>query len=214
MSSKTIQKNDPVRGSGASLSVVPPANLRSLGEDEDDLLLRKFLEGSEIERSRLYDHIVPVCRATIRRMVGPSHRDTEDLLQSAIERIVGTLVSGSFSRRCSLRTWAVTITRNVVLSEIHAQSRERRYRADEDLETYPDEAALLCSVEQGELRAALLHLPKKMVLPLLLHDMLGYTAAEIAGDLGLTNAGVQSRIWRARALARRHLAGGAIAQTR
>ncbi len=171
----------------------------------EDVVLRDFLEGPERDRSRLYEYILPVCRSTVGRMVGPSHRDAEDLLQTAIANVVQTLVTGTFARRCSLKTWAVAITRNVVKNEVRALVRDRHYLVDEDLDTYPDEEELLCSVEQGEVRSALFRLPKEMALPLLLHDLCGYTAAEVGHKLGLSSAGAQSRIWRARAQARRNM---------
>ena len=175
---------------------------------KDDLILRDFFQGTESDRSRLYRHVLPSCLSTIGRMLGPSHPQTEDLLQSAVELVVKTLVHGTFSRRCSLKTWAAAITRNLVKNEARIARRNRRYLVDEDLDTYADEEDLLCAIEQGEVRSAVQRLPGEMAQALLLHDLCGYTAAEVAEKVGLTSAGAQSRISRARDLARRNLESG------
>jgi RNA polymerase sigma factor (sigma-70 family) len=131
-----------------------------------------------------------------------------------VELIVRTLVHGTFARRCSLKTWAVAITRNVVMNEARVLRRDRRYLVDEDLETYADEEDLLCAIEQEEVRSAILQLPREMAHALLLHDLCGYTVAEVAEKVGLTISGVQSRIARARDLARRNFSSGQKVRTR
>src|SRR5690606_21185532 len=118
-----------------------------------------------------YQHVLPLCRSTIARMLGPGHPQTEDILQSAVELIVRTLVHGTFSRRCSLKTWAVAITRNVVMNQARRDRRDRHYLVDEDLDTYPNEEDLLCAIEQEEVRKAVRRLPGEMAQVLLLHDL-------------------------------------------
>lgn len=189
-------------------------DVRKASIRNDDLILRDFFQGSERDRARLYQHVLPPCLSTIRRMIGPGHPQTEDHLQSAVELIVRTLVHGTFSRRCSLITWAVAITRNVVRNEAWVRRRDQRYLVDEDLDTYADDEDLLCAIEQEEVRNAVLRLPGEMAQALLLHDLCGYTAAEVAEKVGLTNSGAQSRIARARDLARRNLVSGQKVRTR
>jgi RNA polymerase sigma-70 factor (ECF subfamily) len=182
-----------------------PADARASSAESDDRILRDFFKGAERDRARLYKHVLPLCRSTIGRMLGPGHPQTEDLVQSSVELIVRTLVHGTFSRRCSLKTWAVAITRNVVKNEARVLRRDRNYLVSEDLDTYAHQGDAICAIEQEEVRSAVRNLPSEMAQALLLHDLCGYTAAEIAEQVGLTSSGAQSRIARARDLARRDL---------
>ena len=160
------------------------------------------------------------------RMLG-SIVDAEDAVQNTMLRAWKHL--GSFDGRSSLRTWLYRIATNVCLDEREARTRRARPMehgpaaiVDQVGETLPerprthwlepvpdaavlpadaDPAARLVLKESIRLAfvAALQHLPPKQRAALLLADVLGWSAAEIATGLDTSVASVNSALQRARA---------------
>ncbi|MEV6008186.1 RNA polymerase subunit sigma-70 [Streptomyces sp. NPDC051976] len=167
------------------------------------------------------------------RILG-SLQDAEDALQETLVSAWRNL--GDFGRRSSLRTWLYQIATNRCLSMLRADSRRPRSAdplpdvtlpqptgvsdAPPWLEPYPD--VLLDSlVDQApgpETRyetteaislafiTALQLLPPRQRAVLVLRDVLGYHAAEVATMLDSTQESVQSALKRARATVDSHLA--------
>ena len=160
------------------------------------------------------------------RILG-SVQDAEDVLQEAL--LAAWRSIGQFDGR-SLRAWLYRIATNRCLNYLRDESRRPRpaglpdlgsgttqpMRSDEPwwLEPYPD--VLLGDVVPGpEARydaresialsfvAGLQHLPPQQRAVLVLRDVLGFPAAEVAGILGATPAAVNSALIRARAGIRR-----------
>jgi RNA polymerase sigma-70 factor (TIGR02960 family) len=156
------------------------------------------------------------------RILG-SVQDAEDVLQEAL--LAAWRSIGQFDGR-SLRAWLYRIATNRCLNYLRDESRRPRSaglpglgpgmaqpaRADEPwwIEPYPD--VLLGDVAPGpEARydaresialsfvAGLQHLPPQQRAVLVLRDVLGFPAAEVAGILGTTPAAVNSALIRARA---------------
>jgi RNA polymerase sigma-70 factor (ECF subfamily) len=156
------------------------------------------------------------------RLLG-SVADAEDVLQEAL--LAAWRSIGRFDGR-SLRAWLYRITTNRCLNYLRGESRRPQptglpdhgagwtgpARSDDPwwLEPYPDE--LLGDVAPGpEARydaresialsfvAGLQHLPPQQRAALVLRDVLGFPAAEVAGILGTTTAAVNSALIRARA---------------
>ena len=153
------------------------------------------------------------------RMLG-SVQDAEDALQE-------TLVSAwrnlpEFEGRSSLRTWLYRITTNRCLNVRRSTLRRREMewsvpdflppepsRLGEVvwLEPMPTSELVMDPdqyVEQSEsislaFLTALQLLPRRQVAVLLLRDLLGFSAAEVAEMLGTTDQGVHSALKRARA---------------
>ncbi len=156
------------------------------------------------------------------RILG-SVADAEDVLQEALLAVWRSF--GRFDGR-SLRAWLYRIATNRCLNYLRDESRRPRsaglpgqgagwtglVRSDDPwwLEPYPD--ALLGDATAGpEARydaresialsfvAGLQHLPPQQRAVLVLRDVLGFPAAEVAGILGTTPAAVNSALIRARA---------------
>jgi RNA polymerase sigma-70 factor (ECF subfamily) len=159
------------------------------------------------------------------RMLGSVH-DAEDLVQETYLR--GWRAYQGFEGRSSLRTWLYRIATNACLTALESRSRRPlpsglgAPSADPDaelvqrtdlswLEPAPD--AVVAVAVAGDpaavagsrasvrlaLIAALQHLPPRQRAALILHEVLGWPAAEVAELLGTTTAAVNSALQRARA---------------
>ena len=191
---------------------------------EQDLLERArggdegaFGELAESYRSELQAHCY--------RMLGSVH-DAEDALQDAMLRAWRAL--GRFEGRSSLRAWLYKIATNTCLDAIGRRPKrvlpiDYGPKADPHdgpgepivesvwVEPYPDEtlavedgyAAPEARFEQREavelaFIAALQHLPARQRAALILREVLGFSAREVAESLDSTTASVNSALQRAR----------------
>jgi RNA polymerase sigma-70 factor, ECF subfamily len=139
------------------------------------------------------------------RMLGSPH-DAEDLVQETLMRAWRTL--DRFERRAAIETWLYRIATNACLDEL-----ERRPRRPQPVDPYPDErlgqaetaivdpAARYAMREGVELAflTAIQRLPGRQRAILILRDVLGWTAPEVAELLESTVAGVNSALQRGRA---------------
>ena len=157
------------------------------------------------------------------RMLGSLH-DAEDALQDALLRAWRGL--SGFDGRSGLRRWLYRITTNACLDAISRRPKRVLpidYEPSADLaadvplgpstwvEPYPDEAIGLeggyagpaACYEQREavelaFVAALQHLPPRQRAVLILREVLGFSAREVAESLRTTTASVNSALQRAR----------------
>ena len=160
------------------------------------------------------------------RMLG-SLMDADDAVQDTMVRAWKSL--DRFDGRSSLRTWLYRIATNVCLDALESRARQReRLRpgalgpagtVEDALEARPrehwiepisEQHAVPSDVDPAEravLRqsirlafvAALQHLPPRQRAALLLTEVLGWSAAEVAAGLDTTTAAVNSALQRARA---------------
>jgi RNA polymerase sigma-70 factor, ECF subfamily len=171
--------------------------------------------------SRLEEHRVALTGHCY-RMMG-STVDADDAVQETMVRAWRGLER--FDGRASLRTWLYRIATNVCLDMLAERSRrarpmERAAGTVDDpldplprthwLEPIPDaraipgdanpaEAAALRQSVRLAFVAALQHLPPRQRAVLLLTEVLGWSAAEVAASLGTSVAAVNSALQRARA---------------
>src|SRR5687767_3351802 len=157
------------------------------------------------------------------RMLG-SPSDAEDAVQETMVRAWQSL--SRFEGRSSVRTWLYRIATNVCLDALSDRSRRMRPieegpvgTVDDVLETrprthwlepIPDAEALPADADPFELTAlrqsirlafvaALQHLPARQRAALILTEVLGWSAAEVAECLETSVAAVNSGLQRARA---------------
>src|ERR1700731_2584099 len=73
----------------------------------------------------LYDRLLPARQATLFRILGRREHDHPDLIQSAFEQIVSSLMKRRYARGCTPVGWAATIACHVGLNALRARRRER-----------------------------------------------------------------------------------------
>ena len=152
------------------------------------------------------------------RMLG-STADAEDALQEALLRAWRALPK--FEGRSSVRTWLYRITTNACLRALERRPRDRILPIDYGpaadphdppapplvetvwVEPFPDEQlAVDAAYEQREavelaFIAALQHLPARQRAVLILRDVLGFSAREVAESLETTPVSIDSALQRA-----------------
>ena len=196
---------------------------RERGVSEEQLLA-DARRGDEAAFELLIERYRRELRAHSYRMLG-SVQDAEDAVQEAMLGAWRGLAG--FEGRSSLRTWLYKVTTNACLRLSSRRPRRmlssdyRPARSDVHdlgepvtgpvwLEPWPedlpsdderDPASAYLRRESVELAfvAALQHLPGTQRAVLLLREVLGFTAAEVAGMLDTTTASVNSAMQRARA---------------
>jgi RNA polymerase sigma-70 factor, ECF subfamily len=200
---------------------VASPSIDSTGEWE---LLEAVRRGDREAFGRLVEPYRSLLHAHCYRMLGSVH-DAEDALQDALLRAWRGLPG--FEGRSSLRAWLFQIATNASLRLIERRSRRvlpiehgppaAVHEAPGEpldsvwLEPYPDrEIGLADGPGMPEARyeqresvelafvAALQHLPGRQRAALILHDVLGFSAREVAASLDSSVASVNSALQRAR----------------
>ena len=185
------------------MSAIADTQLLSAARSGDEDAYRRLVEP---RRAELHAHCY--------RMLGSVH-DAEDALQDALLRAWRGL--GRFEGRSSLRSWLYRIATNTCLDVAAGRSKRvlpidfgpGAHPHDSPgepvvesvwVEPYPDAELAYEQREGVELAfvAALQHLPGTQRAVLILREVLGFSAAEVAETLDTTVAGVNSALQRAR----------------
>ncbi|MEU7614830.1 sigma-70 family RNA polymerase sigma factor [Micromonospora rifamycinica] len=194
-----------------------------MATDDHDVTLTRARGGDDAAFSALVGPLRPELHAHCYRMLG-SPFDADDAVQEALLRAWRALPR--FEGRSSLRTWLYTVATRTCLdlaagrgrralpvdlgpASAHAVPDSAAAGHVRWLGPYPDTAVAAgpaapdVRYEQREavelaFVAALQHLPGNQRAALLLFDVLGFTAAEIAAMMGTSAASVNSALARAR----------------
>jgi RNA polymerase sigma-70 factor, ECF subfamily len=195
-------------------SKAEPARLRALAPSglpaeeqsvSDEDVITGLVAGQEWAAEALYDRVHRVVDRTLRRLLRVSEADHEDLVQSAFERIIRTLIERRFRGACSLATWAAAIASRVGIDAFRSGIRTRRLfepdwrpeeRAGSQLQSL--ERQLEARSEIDHLQSILAVMNPEQAETLVLHDLLGHELSEIAVLLGASVAAAQSRLVRGR----------------
>ncbi|WP_130345053.1 sigma-70 family RNA polymerase sigma factor [Herbihabitans rhizosphaerae] len=189
----------------------------------DDADLARARDGDDAAFTRLVEPLRRELHAHCYRMLGSTH-DADDALQDALLRAWRGLAR--FEGRSSLRSWLYTVATRTCLDSVERRGRralpvdlspasERTVMSDAPLTEvawlgpYPD-AGLAAGPAAPEARyeqreavelafvAALQHLPGNQRAVLLLFEVLGFSAAEIAETMKTSTTSVNSALARAR----------------
>lgn len=119
----------------------------------------------------------------------------EDVVQESLLR--AWKAQDSLQSDDAARPWLLTIIRR---EYARCFERKRLVTVDVDELIAKEEPTLAAAGEDhvSEIRAAILKLPDAYREPLVLQALMGYSTAEIAAELGLSNAAVLTRLFRAR----------------
>ena len=185
------------------------------GDRVDIAEQRGLMAAAEAGDERAFRALVGPYRRALQvhcyRMIGSAH-DAEDMVQETLLRAWRRLER--FDRRSSLMTWLFRIATNACLDEL-----ERRPRRPEPVQPFPDalveEASpMVCdpaaryALREGmelALLTAIQQLPGRQRAVLILRDVLGWTAPEVAELLDSTVSAMNSALQRARATIELHL---------
>jgi RNA polymerase sigma-70 factor (ECF subfamily) len=118
----------------------------------------------------------------------------EDVVQETLLR--AWKAQDSLQNDSAAKPWLLTIVRR---EYARCFERKRLVTVDVD-ELIAKEEPVLASAEDevSELRAAIFKLPDEYREPLVMQVLMGYSTAEIAAELNLSNAAVLTRLFRAR----------------
>jgi len=173
------------------------------GDDLERFLVAEFL-GRREERAfrEIYRRHAPSLNRVIMRLVGGWNGDAEDVEQTtwirAIERLDG------FRWESSLRTWLTGIAVNCARECLRRQRRDLRVET-EDQVAAPPPRKIHREIHPIDLERAIGGLPERCREVLILHDVEGYTHAEIGRLLGIESGTSKSQLSRARSAVRESL---------
>ncbi len=202
--------------------IAPSTPTASSGDDL--LIMERRLDEDHDEFRRLVEPHQSALHAHCYRMLGSVH-DADDALQDALVRAWRGL--HRFEGRSTLRTWLHRIATNACLDALSRRARrvlpvdygpasdphDGGTALDEStwVEPYPDAPLSLSRADAApearyEAReavelafvVALQHLPPRQRAVLILRDVLGFSAREVAATLHTTTASVNSALQRAR----------------
>jgi RNA polymerase sigma-70 factor (ECF subfamily) len=151
----------------------------------------------------LYDRLLRVLESTLRRVLGGAGPDHDDLLQTVFEDVLVGLYRGQFRGECSLTSWAASIACHRALNVIRSRKTARKY-LHQDGEAALDQAPAATDVERTvatrqnieRVRVAMAGLGAGQAETVLMHEVLGYSLAEVAAATGVSVAAAQSRLVR------------------
>ena len=180
---------------------------REQGQDDvlADLLEKDLLESLVRQHSRL---VYRIAYAVLR-----SHHDAEDATQETFVRVMR--YSQKLARVENHKTWLARIAWRVAVDRSRQQGRKREIPLDDPEKPLPEVAssdaraddALHGAHVSDVLERMIAALPEKLRQPLILSTIEEMPPREVAATLGINEAAVRSRIFRARQILRERLVG-------
>jgi len=180
---------------------------REQGQDDalEDLLEKDLLENLVQQHARL---VYRIAYAVLRR-----HHDAEDATQETFVRVL------RYSRKLAgvedHKTWLARIAWRVAVDRNRQQGRKREIPLDDPEKPLPEVASSDAAADDAlhgaqvsdVLERMIAALPEKLRQPLILSTIEEMSPREVAATLGINEAAVRSRVFRARQILREKLAG-------
>jgi RNA polymerase sigma-70 factor (ECF subfamily) len=168
---------------------------RRSGDDLDRALVGRFLARRDDRTFReLYRRHSPSLNRMIHRLVGSANGEAEDVVQTTWVRAIQRL--DAFRWESSLRTWLTGIAVNCSRECLRRRGRDWTESA-EGLDLAEPER-IHREISPIDLERAIDGLPHRSREVLILHDVAGYTHAEIGELLGIESGTSKSQLSRAR----------------
>ncbi|MGD0760517.1 MAG: RNA polymerase sigma factor [Candidatus Sulfotelmatobacter sp.] len=185
---------------------------REQGQDDalEDLLKKDLLEKDLLE-NLVQQHarlVYRIAYAVLRR-----HHDAEDATQETFVRVL------RYSRKLAgvedHKTWLARIAWRVAVDRNRQQGRKREIPLDDPEKPLPEVASSDAAADDAlhgaqvsdVLERMIAALPEKLRQPLILSTIEEMSPREVAATLGINEAAVRSRVFRARQILREKLAG-------
>jgi RNA polymerase sigma-70 factor (ECF subfamily) len=174
-------------------------------ERTHDKALEGLLENLVRQHSRL---VYRIAYAVLRR-----HHDAEDATQETFVRVLR--YSHKLARVEDHKTWLARIAWRVAVDRNKQQGRKREIPLDDPEKPLPEVASSDAAADDAlhgaqvsdVLERMIAALPEKLRQPLILSTMEEMSPREVAATLGINEAAVRSRVFRARQILREKLAG-------
>jgi RNA polymerase sigma-70 factor, ECF subfamily len=180
---------------------------REQGQDDvlADLLEKDLLENLVRQHSRL---VYRIAYAVLR-----SHHDAEDATQETFVRVLR--YSHKLARVENHKTWLARIAWRVAVDRNRQQGRKREIPLDDPEKPLPEVASSDARADDAlhgahlsdVLERMIAALPEKLRQPLILSTIEEMSPREVAATLGINEAAVRSRVFRARQILRERLVG-------
>lgn len=176
---------------------------------DDVQLLAAVRAGDGRAAERLYERSRPIVERTLRKLLGRSDPEHQDLFQQAMIEIVRTI--DRYRGECPLDGWIATLAAHLVFKDIRHRKVERRVLSDampyEPIaHDQPAHRAVLRSTID-RVREHLAGMDPGRAWAFLLHDVHGYDLREMAQIMGTSAAAAQSRLVRGRKELHERIAG-------
>jgi RNA polymerase sigma-70 factor (ECF subfamily) len=190
-------------------ATVAPSREERREQGQDDvlayLLEKDLLENLVRQHSRL---VYRIAYAVLR-----SHHDAEDATQETFVRVLR--YSHKLARVEDHKTWLARIAWRVAVDRNRQQGRKREIPLDDPEKPLPEVASSDARADDAlhgahlsdVLERMIAALPEKLRQPLILSTIEDMSPREVAATLGINEAAVRSRVFRARQILRERLVG-------
>jgi RNA polymerase sigma-70 factor (ECF subfamily) len=181
------------------------ATLRDQSVPVDErALIARIIDGDRVAGRQLYEAHAPRVYRLVHRLCGDAEL-AEDFTQDTFVRAFDQL--GRFRGEAAFGTWLHRIAVTVTLNGMRKIKRLRERETALDDELGLGTAAHRVEPDlRSRISAAIDALPEGTRVTLIMHDIEGYTHAEIAESLGIAEGTSKSRLFEARGRLRQALA--------